>query len=309
MADFASRLRELRVRRGLRQKDLARELGLAQTTIANYEQKSRFPDEEVLDRIADYFNTSLDYLLGRTDMSLNLQSQRLFGEGGPEPENPPAALEERAREYLQLTLSGRLEDAGQRVHRALRQGASLQEIYLKVFEPALKEAGRLWGEGKLDVAREHLLSENTLSLMSQLLGAARREGPPPGRHSCLCFAVCEEQHMIGVRMLSDLLHLEGWETRFLGGSLCTQHALKALSDRQPDLLALSATMPAHLGYVSDMIRAVRSASPLQRVRILVGGQAFGLDKDLWRAVGADGTAGDAGQAVEAARRLVDGSRS
>ena len=37
-ADFSLRLKELRLRRALRQKDLAAALGLAQTTIANYEQ-------------------------------------------------------------------------------------------------------------------------------------------------------------------------------------------------------------------------------------------------------------------------------
>ena len=307
MADFASRLRELRTHRSLRQKDLARELGLAQTTIANYEQKSRFPDEGVLDRIADYFNTSLDFLLGRSDLSLNLQSLRASGEGGPQEAAP--ALEESARRYLELSISGRHEEAGQKVRRAFQEGRNLREIYLGVFEPALKEAGRLWGEGKLDVAGEHLLSENTLYLMSQLLGTAQGESLPRAGHSCLCFSVCDEQHVIGVRMLSDLLRLEGWETRFLGSRMCTQHALKALSGAPPDVLALSATMPGHLGYVSDLVRAIRATPPLQRVRILVGGQAFHLQKELWRGIGADATAEDAGQAVEAAKRLVNGSRS
>ncbi len=45
MAVFASRLRELRTQRKLRQKDLAAKLGVAQTTVANYEQGSRFPGE------------------------------------------------------------------------------------------------------------------------------------------------------------------------------------------------------------------------------------------------------------------------
>ncbi len=67
MADFASRFRELRKKRGLRQQDLADTLGLAQTTIANYAQKLRFPDEKTLGEIADYFGASLDFLLGRVD--------------------------------------------------------------------------------------------------------------------------------------------------------------------------------------------------------------------------------------------------
>jgi transcriptional regulator with XRE-family HTH domain len=64
-ADFATRLKELRVARGLRQKDLAAALGIAQTTIANYEQKLRFPDEPMLVKIADHFTVSMDHLMAR----------------------------------------------------------------------------------------------------------------------------------------------------------------------------------------------------------------------------------------------------
>jgi methanogenic corrinoid protein MtbC1 len=305
MTNFASRLRELRNSRGLRQKDLAQQLGLAQTTIANYEQKSRFPDEEVLGRIADYFNTSLDYLLGRSDVNLNLQSLRL---GGGDPgQNPPESvrLSGLARDYLQLTLSGHREQAAEKVREAFRQGDSLQKLYLEVFEGSLKEAGRLWSEGKLDVAGEHLLSEATLSLMSQLLGSAGAGRPHRGS-SCLLFAVCEEQHIIGARMLADLLELDGWSTQFLGGNMCTQHVLKSITDRPADLLAVSVTLPSHLGYASDLIRAVRATPTLQSMRILAGGQAFQPDANLWRVVGADATAANAAQAVAAAGRLVDG---
>ena len=309
MADFASRLRELRNSRGLRQKDLAKELGLAQTTIANYEQKSRFPDETILGRVADYFNTSLDYLLGRSDVSLNLQSLHLSGGGPGEPRPEPAPLGGLAREYLQLTIGGHHDQAAERVRQAFRQGKSLQEIYLEVFEQALKEAGRMWSEGKLDVARERLLSEATLSLMSQLLGAAEGADWPRHDHSCLCFAVCDEQHVIGVRMLADLLELDGWNTQFLGGSMCTQHVLKTVTDQRPDVLALSVTLPGHLGYASDLIRAVRATPTLQRMRIMAGGQAFQWEKNLWRGIGADATAVDAAEAVSTARILVNGSRS
>ena len=66
MADISTRLRQLRKERDLRQVDLANDLGIAQTTVANYEQHSRFPDETMLLKLASYFDVSLDYLLGRS---------------------------------------------------------------------------------------------------------------------------------------------------------------------------------------------------------------------------------------------------
>lgn len=77
LGNFAVRLKTLRVEKKLRQSDLAAELGLARTTIANYEQATRFPDEQALHHFADYFDVSLDYLLGRTEFRTT-EHQELF---------------------------------------------------------------------------------------------------------------------------------------------------------------------------------------------------------------------------------------
>lgn len=63
---FKDRLRKLRKSKGLSQYTLAEQLGLSRGQIGNYEQGSREPDYETLIKIADYFNVSVDYILGRT---------------------------------------------------------------------------------------------------------------------------------------------------------------------------------------------------------------------------------------------------
>lgn len=60
--DFAKRLKELRVSRGLTQDDLARELRLVKSSISMYENGKRKPSFEVLEAIADYFNVNMDTL-------------------------------------------------------------------------------------------------------------------------------------------------------------------------------------------------------------------------------------------------------
>ena len=61
-----NRIRELREDRDLKQSDLAKATGIDQRTISNYETGKSNPDSYALIRLADFFNVSIDYLVGRT---------------------------------------------------------------------------------------------------------------------------------------------------------------------------------------------------------------------------------------------------
>lgn len=61
------RLKQLRKERNISQLKLALDLNMSQNTISRYENMEREADYKTLIKIADYFNISLDYLLGRTE--------------------------------------------------------------------------------------------------------------------------------------------------------------------------------------------------------------------------------------------------
>ena len=61
------RLKKLRKEREISQLKLSIDLNMNQNTISRYENLEREADYETLIKLADYFNVSLDYLLGRTD--------------------------------------------------------------------------------------------------------------------------------------------------------------------------------------------------------------------------------------------------
>ncbi len=62
---FGERLKQLREQKGLIQQDIADLLKVGRATIAGYETKGKQPDYEKLNKLADFFNVSIDYLLGR----------------------------------------------------------------------------------------------------------------------------------------------------------------------------------------------------------------------------------------------------
>ena len=64
--NFANTLKNLREVNNVTQEQLAEYLKVTRPTIAGYETKSRQPDYERLQKIADYFNVSIDYLVRGT---------------------------------------------------------------------------------------------------------------------------------------------------------------------------------------------------------------------------------------------------
>ena len=73
-----NRIRELRKKRCITMKELGAVVGLAESTISQYETGKREPDNETLLRLGEFFNTSVDYLLGRETIA----------DGPPEPSVP-----------------------------------------------------------------------------------------------------------------------------------------------------------------------------------------------------------------------------
>ena len=63
MTELGNRIQELRKQIGLTQSQLAKKIGISHTQMARYEIKNVQPPADVLKKLADIFNTSIDYLV------------------------------------------------------------------------------------------------------------------------------------------------------------------------------------------------------------------------------------------------------
>lgn len=67
MSKFSERVKTLRKERGLKQRELAEICGLGLRGYQQYEYDQSYPDVPKLLILGDFFDVSLDYLMGRTD--------------------------------------------------------------------------------------------------------------------------------------------------------------------------------------------------------------------------------------------------
>jgi methanogenic corrinoid protein MtbC1 len=210
--------------------------------------------------------------------------------------------EEALAAYVDALVAGDRRRAFAVVEAALRDSLTLRDVYLSVFQPALREIGRRWETGALTVAQEHLATGITQTAMSRLAGELFRQAPAGG--PTLLGACAEtERHDVGLRMVCDLLELEGWTTHFLGATVPAADVLRMARELKPDVVAISASLPPSLMAVRPLATELRALGPPAPL-ILVGGRPFLGRPSLAAKMGADLTAENAGDAVDQLKRRM-----
>ncbi len=205
-----------------------------------------------------------------------------------------------ARDYLRAAIEGRRDDAITVVRDAMAEGLDVAAIMLQILQPAQVELGRLWEAGEISIAHEHYTTAITQLSLSLLYPQVLRNRRLIGR-SVVLTGVGAETHELGIRMIADLLEQDGWHTDFLGADVPHLDVVDRVGQDRADVLAISATMAGHLRHVRELIAAVRADPRCRHVHVLVGGRPFTINPHLAEAVGADGWAPGAAEAVELCR--------
>jgi methanogenic corrinoid protein MtbC1 len=284
-ADYVAWARIMLAARGIPAIDLARNLAVVRAALVERYDEA----EATIGRFVDGAIAELEAEAGELESAID--------------ETSP--LGRLARDYMNALLDGDRRLASRLVLDAVDAGASVADVYLEVFQPVQHELGRLWQIDELSVAQEHFCTAATQLVMSQLY--PRIFGGARNGLTLVATCVTGDLHEIGVRMISDFFEMEGWDTYYLGANAPTSAVVETLLERNADALAISATITSHVRDVVALVEAVRRRPECEKVKIVVGGYPFNVDRELWRRVGADGWARDAREAVAVAGRLVEGS--
>jgi methanogenic corrinoid protein MtbC1 len=83
------------------------------------------------------------------------------------------------------------------------------------------------------------------------------------------------------------------------------HLITSIKENDPDVLAISVTIPLHISKAKKLIGKLREDPELEGLKIIVGGYPFKIVPDLWKKIGADASPGSATDAIETANKLIN----
>lgn len=215
--------------------------------------------------------------------------------------DPTSLYGKYAFEFLTFALAGKRHQASQLILSLVKKGIPIKTIYLEVLQKVQYEVGHLWYTNKVSIAQEHYVTSLIQLVISLLYPYILNQ--EPNNKLLLGACVKGESHEIGLRMLTDIFEIEGWDTWFAGANLPDQEIIKMIEEKKPTVIALSATVIFHLDELTKLIQKIRATGIT--TPIIVGGYPFNNDKTLWKKVGADGWAIDPEDALKLADRLAD----
>ena len=207
------------------------------------------------------------------------------------------------KKYLKIILEGNRQAASDLIGQLISEKMPPDRVYSTILAPAQRQLGRLWVEGKISIAQEHLASQITLEMMDRIRSSTPAADPLPFK--VLVTAVEGDQHFIGARMAADLFLAQGWQVDFLGPDTPTEDLVSLVSQRKPDLVVLSASTEDLLVQAIDTIEKLKKMKTPPK--IILGGAVI-YQKENLDYVGADVIARDFDSALRQARNLVEQDR-
>lgn len=192
-------------------------------------------------------------------------------------------------DFLAALLAGDARHARHLAERAVDEGLTVSEVYLKLLQPALEEIGRRWEAGEIGVAWEHRATAITQGIIGSL-GPRMRVLPTTGRLAVLA-CTPGELHAIGVQMAGDFLEAAGWEVILLGASVPAGSLVELVRDEAPDVVGLSTSTAEGVDRAGETLAALAALDPPPF--IVVGGRGWNEQGSAHAAaLGADVLVGD-----------------
>lgn len=180
-----------------------------------------------------------------------------------------------ARRFGDLLRVGDGAAAEQTVDDALAAGMAPEVIQSLVITPAMVRIGALWEAGAIGVADEHLASSiSQRALFALFVALSANDIRPRSRERVLLAAVEGQCHVLGLRMVADLLEGAGFDVLYLGADVPVQSLARSVAQHGPALVGLAFGIASDVSSLADSIVAIHEQVP--DTRIMLGGRAVPL---------------------------------
>ena len=198
-------------------------------------------------------------------------------------------------------VAGNMPNATALVNEAVSAGVAPQEIISTYLIKGMEIIGARFGAGQAFVPNL-LMSARAMKGCLDILKPLLKGDTSISYGTVVIGTVKGDLHDIGKNLVASMFEGSGFEVVNLGIDISADKFVAAVQEHNADILVLSALLTTTMGYMKDVVAAVKDAGLRDKVKIMVGGAP--VNAEFATEVGADAYTADANEAVLVAKRLL-----
>ena len=172
--------------------------------------------------------------------------------------------------FLSALVEGNARSAGGVADEALSRGFDGAAVHARVIAPAMRQIGEMWAENEVSVSDEHLATAISHEVAARLFPKLLK-APQASRERIVLAAVQGEHHVLGLRLVADVLEGAGYEIMYLGADVPARALLETCERHVPAAVGLTVSMWMNVPMLVAEIEQLLQLEPAPRV--IVGGRA------------------------------------
>lgn len=197
--------------------------------------------------------------------------------------------------------SGDDKEATALVKEALAEGMPALDILDKGLVPGIQALGKLFKDGQVYLP-EVLISCRAMNAGVRELKPYLGETDVHTKGTIVLGTVEGDLHDIGKNLTKLMLESNGFSVEDLGVDVSAASFVKAVRERNVDIVGMSALLTITMVYMPEVIKALGEAGLREKVKVLIGGAP--ITREFADEIGAEGFAEDCASAVDEAARLM-----
>lgn len=191
-----------------------------------------------------------------------------------ESSSPNISTQDLQQKFLAAILKPDLTQALTICHSFIVNQSDISVFWENIIKPSLYEVGLKWERGEILHQQEHLAT----SICSRVINEYDPSTASLNKMNRRVLITCSqfEKHTVGLRMLHQLLKMNGVEsTLMLSVAIDGQEVKKQTENEKYDAILFSTTMYENIIHTEHLIKNVKDQLPREQAPVLIsGGQAF-----------------------------------
>ncbi|MDX2259774.1 MAG: cobalamin-dependent protein, partial [Hyphomicrobiaceae bacterium] len=206
-------------------------------------------------------------------------------------------------ELARLVLSPDLEVAAAYVTLLRERGATTEDLFVELLQPAAQYLGTMWDRDECDFV-DVTLGVGRLQKLLAVFNCTHNIPALSKKRRVFLTPTRSEQHSFGLMMVHKLLSAAGWNVT-LASEPAVECVSAAVAADWYAVAGITLSCESHIDAATDLIAAVRRHSRNPAIGVMVGGAHLESRPELVAQLGADATACNATTAVILAQKLFD----